>query len=92
MLRKSILAAAILVVLLLMAPHPASAQVRFGVTIGTPGYSHYPYTYNAYGYPVYSYPSYVYRYPVYTRYYVAPRYVYTSRRHHHDHWDRHRWR
>jgi len=96
MLRKSIIAAVILGALLLLAPHSASAQVRFGVTIGSPGYSYYPYGY-PYSYPVYSnptyvYPSYVYRYPAYSSYYVAPRYVYRYKKHHHDRddWDRHR--
>jgi len=99
MLKKSIIAAVILGALLLLAPHPASAQVRFGVYVGSPGYS-YPYSYYPYSYPVYSYPyPYVYRYPAYTNYYVAPRYVSPyvyryeiNRRHrHHDDWDR-RWR
>ena len=77
MLKKSIIAAAILAMLLVVA-QPASAKVRFGVTIGSPGYS-YPYGYYpSYSYPAYPYPSaypYVYRYPAYARYYVAPRSV-----------------
>src|SRR6266568_1042996 len=103
MLKKSIIAAALLGALLLLA-QPASAQVRFGVTVGSPGYYSYPYGYYpSYSYPVYSYPyayPYVYRYPAYTNYYVAPRYVtpYVYRyeigrrhRHHDDDGDRH-WR
>jgi len=96
MLRKSIIAAVILGALLLLAPHSASAQVRFGVTVGSPGYynyypGYYPYTYPVYSGPTYVYPSYVYRYPAYSSYYVAPRHVYRYKykRHHHDDWDRH---
>jgi hypothetical protein len=93
MLKRSIIAAILLTALLLLAPHPASARLRVGVTVGTPGYYSYPYYYPSYSYNylVYSYP-YVYTYPAYRSYYVAPRYVYTYRRHHHhDDWDRH-WR
>jgi hypothetical protein len=100
MLRKSIIAAVILAALLLLAPHSASAQVRFGVTIGDPRYSYgpgyyssyYPYSYPVYTGPTYVYPQFVYRYPVYPNHYVDPRYVYKYRRHHRrDDWDR-RWR
>jgi len=93
MLRKSIIAAVILGALLLLAPHSASAQVRFGVTVGSPGYYNYfPYSYPVSSNPTYVYPSYVYRYPAYSSYYVAPRYVYRYKKHHHDRddWDRHR--
>jgi hypothetical protein len=96
MLRKSIMAAALLAVLLLLAPGVASAQVRFGVTIGDPYYSpgyysgYYRYRYPVYSGPMYSYPQYVpqyvYRYPVFSNYYYAvpqyvePRYRYKDRR------------
>jgi hypothetical protein len=71
MLKQISIAAAILVAVLLLAPSQANAQVRFGVSIGTPVYT-YPVYPNYYYQPYAAYP--YYRYPYYSNYYVAPRY------------------
>ena len=81
--------AAIVAVIVLLAPPQANAEVRFGVTIGHPyaysypvyRYSYSPYYYDPYYYrPYVAYP-YVYRYPAYRSYYVNPgrSYVFTYR-------------
>jgi hypothetical protein len=101
MVKRIGLSAAVLVALIVLAaPAPASAEVRFGVTIGTPGYVYpatpyaYPYV-NPYAYS-YSYPySNYYGYPApgyygYTGSYYAPSYSFGFGRSG-DH-RRHEWR
>ena len=103
MLKRFWIAAVIIALVVLLAPPQANAQVRFGVSIGQPGYYSYP-TYSYYPYyqtydPYYVYP-YTYRYPAYTRYYVDPGRTYTwtlrsgrsryeRREHREKHRDRH---
>ena len=93
MLKKLWIAPAILALAVLLAPPQANAQVRFGVTIGDPGYYAYP-SYSYYPYyqtydPYYVYP-YSYRYPAYTSYYVAPSRIYrwSPRRDYRNQYDR----
>ena len=83
---------ALIATLVLLAPAPARAEVRFGVTIGTPAYAYptyvdpYPYA-DYYAYPA---PTYVYPAPRY----VAPSYSYTWRDHDRREWrehERHEW-
>ncbi len=90
MLKKIGLSVVVLAAMLLVAiPSPAGAQVRFGITFGTPGYVYVnpvnPYAYGYYSPYSYYYPQPYYRYP----WYVSP---YSYGRHDHDHYrdyDRH---
>jgi hypothetical protein len=71
---------ALAALLLLFAPHPAKAEVHFGVYLGAPVYSYPAYPVDPYAYS-YAYPySDYYSYPyAYATPYVAPYYGYSYR-------------